>query len=121
MLGGLLGFGVFLAIREGRRHRPALGRHREYQGQVPAHAILVVLPYLGAVMGARKGEWLEPAKFVSLFKDARPQKRYRIFDTSVIIDGRVADICETGFMDGILLIPISSCGNSSKLRIPPMP
>src|SRR4030095_7981720 len=30
---------------------------------------------------------------------------YKIFDTSVIIDGRVADICETGFMDGILLIP----------------
>src|SRR4029078_844948 len=28
-----------------------------------------------------------------------------ILDTSVIIDGRIADICETGFMDGTLVIP----------------
>ena len=32
-------------------------------------------------------------------------KRYRILDTSVIIDGRIADICETGFLDGTLVIP----------------
>ena len=57
------------------------------------------------MLGARKGEWLEPAKFVSLFRDARPQKRYQILDTSVIIDGRVADIVETGFLDGTLVVP----------------
>ena len=28
-----------------------------------------------------------------------------MLDTSVIIDGRIADICETGFMDGTLVIP----------------
>jgi uncharacterized protein YacL len=67
--------------------------------------IILVLPYLGLVLGARKGEWLEPAKFLSLFRDARPQKRYRILDTSVIIDGRVADIVETGFLDGTLVVP----------------
>jgi uncharacterized protein YacL len=42
---------------------------------------------------------------VSLFRDTGPQKRYRILDTSVIIDGRIADICETGFLDGTLVIP----------------
>jgi uncharacterized protein YacL len=67
--------------------------------------VLLVFPYLGIVMGARKGEWLEPARLVSLFRDAGPQKRYRILDTSVIIDGRIADICETGFLDGTLVIP----------------
>ena len=56
-------------------------------------------------MGARKGEWLEPARLVALFRDAGPQKRYRILDTSVIIDGRIADVCETGFLDGTLVIP----------------
>ncbi len=30
---------------------------------------------------------------------------YKILDTSVIIDGRIADICDTGFIDGILVIP----------------
>jgi uncharacterized protein YacL len=28
-----------------------------------------------------------------------------VVDTSVIIDGRIADICETGFMEGTLIIP----------------
>ena len=31
--------------------------------------ILLVFPYLGIVMGARKGEWLEPQRLVSLFRD----------------------------------------------------
>ena len=34
--------------------------------------ILLVFPYLGIVMGARKGEWLEPQRLVSLFRDAGP-------------------------------------------------
>jgi uncharacterized protein YacL len=67
--------------------------------------ILLVFPYLGIVMGARKGEWLQPARLVSLFRETGPQQRYRILDTSVIIDGRIADLCETGFLDGTLVIP----------------
>jgi len=67
--------------------------------------ILLVFPYLGIVMGARKGEWLQPQRLASLFRDSGPQKRYRILDTSVIIDGRIADVCETGFLDGTLVIP----------------
>jgi uncharacterized protein YacL len=67
--------------------------------------ILLVLPYLGLLIGGRKGEWLEPARLVSLFRAAGPQRRYKILDTSVIIDGRIADICETGFIDGTLVIP----------------
>jgi len=30
---------------------------------------------------------------------------YKILDTSAIIDGRIADLCETGFIEGILVIP----------------
>ncbi|HEY2432787.1 MAG TPA: PIN domain-containing protein [Vicinamibacterales bacterium] len=67
--------------------------------------ILLVFPYLGIVMGARKGEWLEPQRLAGLFRDVGPTKRYRILDTSVIIDGRIADVCETGFLDGTLVIP----------------
>jgi uncharacterized protein YacL len=67
--------------------------------------ILLAFPYLGIVMGARRGEWLQPARLISLFRHAGPLKRYRILDTSVIIDGRIADICETGFLDGTLMIP----------------
>jgi uncharacterized protein YacL len=67
--------------------------------------ILLALPYLGLVIGARKGEWFEPENLVKVFRSAGPRKRYKVLDTSVIIDGRIADICETGFVDGTLVIP----------------
>jgi uncharacterized protein YacL len=67
--------------------------------------ILLALPYLGLVIGGRKGEWLEPEHLITLFRSAGPRKRYKVLDTSVIIDGRIADICETGFMDGTIVIP----------------
>jgi uncharacterized protein YacL len=67
--------------------------------------LLLVLPYIGLVIGGRRGEWLEPSRLVTLFRASGPQRRYRILDTSVIIDGRIADLCETGFMDGTLVIP----------------
>ncbi|PRO64633.1 PIN/TRAM domain-containing protein [Alkalicoccus urumqiensis] len=34
-----------------------------------------------------------------------PERRMKILDTSVIIDGRIADICQAGFIEGTLLIP----------------
>ena len=67
--------------------------------------ILLTLPYLGLVIGGRKGDSLKPENIISLFRNAGPRKRYKVLDTSVIIDGRIADICETGFMDGTLVIP----------------
>ena len=37
--------------------------------------------------------------------EKQTKKSYKILDTSVIIDGRIADIAETGFLDGVLVIP----------------
>ena len=105
LLGGLLGLGVGLTIASAISRALFWANTSNTKVQFLHGLIIVVLPYLGLMLGARKGEWLEPAKFVSLFKDARPQKRYRILDTSVIIDGRVADIVETGFLDGTLVVP----------------
>jgi uncharacterized protein YacL len=67
--------------------------------------ILIGLPYLGLALGGKHGEWLEPARLISLFQASGPVRRYKILDTSVIIDGRIADVCETGFVDGALVIP----------------
>ncbi len=66
---------------------------------------LIALPYLGLFLGAKHGEWLEPSRMLTLFRAADPQRHYKILDTSVIIDGRIADVCETGFLDGTLVIP----------------
>jgi uncharacterized protein YacL len=68
-------------------------------------ALIVFLVYIGIVIGSRKGEWFEPARILSAFKDSSRLHQYKILDTSVIIDGRIADICETGFLDGTLVVP----------------
>jgi uncharacterized protein YacL len=67
--------------------------------------LVVVLGYLGIVLGAARGEWLEPARIIAAFKDSSRLNQYKILDTSVIIDGRIADICETGFLEGVLVTP----------------
>ncbi|MEW5984397.1 MAG: PIN domain-containing protein [Acidobacteriota bacterium] len=67
--------------------------------------VLLSLPYFGLVVGGRHGDWLQPARILALFRAAGPQRRYKILDTSVIIDGRIADVCETGFLDGTMVIP----------------
>jgi uncharacterized protein YacL len=70
------------------------------------HAVLIVfLIYIGIVIGARRGEWFEPARIIAAFKDASRLHQYKVLDTSVIIDGRIADICETSFLDGTLVVP----------------
>jgi uncharacterized protein YacL len=101
IIGGVIGLGVATMV-ETALYWANLGDSRV----VFLHTlVLLCFPYLGLVLGARKGEWLEPANLLGLFRSAGPRRRYRVLDTSVIIDGRIADICETGFMDGTLVIP----------------
>jgi uncharacterized protein YacL len=101
LLGGALGLGAAATIGQ------ALYWANLSDGRVVfLHSvILLALPYLGLVIGGRKGDFLKPDNIIGLFRSSAPRKRYRILDTSVIIDGRIADICETGFMDGTLVIP----------------
>ena len=105
LLGGLIGFAIGLWLANTIVSALTWSNTDNTKVQFLHGLIVVVLPFLGMMLGARRGEWLEPAKMVSLFKDARPQKRYKILDTSVIIDGRVAEIVETGFLDGTLVVP----------------
>ncbi len=44
---------------------------------------------------------------IEYLKPKKPEEveSYKILDTSVIIDGRIADIAETGFLEGILIVP----------------
>ena len=68
--------------------------------------ILFLMTYVGLVVGANKGDLLNLSALGGIFGGERPPKKtYKILDTSVVIDGRIADICETGFLDGILVIP----------------
>jgi uncharacterized protein YacL len=68
--------------------------------------LLLVMTYIGLVVGANKGDMLNLAALGGLFGSERSTRRMpKVLDTSVIIDGRIADICEAHFLDGVLLIP----------------
>ncbi len=68
--------------------------------------LLAWMTYCGLVVGAAKGDMLNLAALGGLFGGEKTQKNtFKILDTSVIIDGRIADVCETGFLDGAIVIP----------------
>jgi uncharacterized protein YacL len=66
---------------------------------------LLGLPYLGLVLGARFGKEKFPGPQQSFFELNGSAVCPKVLDTSVIIDGRVADLCETGFLEGTFLVP----------------
>lgn len=61
--------------------------------------------YVGLMVGAAKGEFLDLSALGGIFSDKHVKHDYKILDTSVIIDGRIADVSETGFLTGTLIIP----------------
>ncbi len=61
--------------------------------------------YLGALVALDKGREFNFAGFIRLLKQQPRAESYKLLDTSVIIDGRIADITETGFLEGTLVIP----------------
>ena len=68
--------------------------------------------YLGAATALRRRADLEPVSAV-LFPSGRRGELAKILDTSVIIDGRITDVCEAGFIDGTLIVPqfvLGECG-----------
>jgi len=81
-------------------------------GPLLAAIAAIVSAYAGMSIAVRKkeefGEWLRVRRAVLPTAPAEELPRYeehKILDTSVIIDGRIADICKTGFIEGTLVIP----------------
>ncbi len=61
--------------------------------------------YIGLMVGAAKGDFLDLSALGGIFSDKTVKLDYKVLDTSVIIDGRIADVAETGFLGGSLIIP----------------
>jgi uncharacterized protein YacL len=69
-------------------------------------ALVLVLAYVGMLVGANKGDMLNLAAFGGVFGSERAGRRFaKIVDTSVIIDGRIADVCEASFLEGTVILP----------------
>lgn len=69
-------------------------------------SLMLFMAYVGLVVGAAKGDYLDLSALGGIFSERGAQKlQPLILDTSVIIDGRVADVAETGFLAGLIVIP----------------
>jgi len=98
LLGGLLGL-IFIALLT-----PAANG-----GPNTTQFLRLAVPlfggFLGLLVGAAKSNLLDLSA-LGLFADAsQTESPLKILDTSVLIDGRIADIAESGFLDGVLVVP----------------
>src|SRR3989442_1680313 len=67
--------------------------------------LVFFMAYVGLMVGAAKGDYLELSALGGILTDKASRRDLKILDTSVIIDGRIADVAETGFLTGSLIIP----------------
>lgn len=77
-----------------------------YYQFISEKALLVnlVFAYLGCMIAVRKKNELDLLDKNLVVKSTK-SKEVKIIDTSVLIDGRIADIVETGFLSGNLVVP----------------
>ncbi|HEX8501768.1 MAG TPA: TRAM domain-containing protein [Pyrinomonadaceae bacterium] len=68
-------------------------------------ALAFIMAYIGLMVGAAKGDYLDLSALGGIFSDKATRRDVKILDTSVIIDGRIADVAETGFLSGTIVIP----------------
>src|SRR5437899_12237238 len=68
-------------------------------------ALTFFMAYVGLMVGAAKGDYLELSALGGILTDKASRRDLKILDTSVIIDGRIADVAETGFLTATLIIP----------------
>jgi uncharacterized protein YacL len=61
--------------------------------------------YSGLLLGLKKGKGLTIPDIVKAIKGKSEEENVAIIDTSAIIDGRIADVCDTGFLEGTFIIP----------------
>ncbi len=107
LIGGAVGLiiGLFIAVLLGSslKNIPIVGPY------LPI-VFTVLFGYLGLSVSIKKKEELK--NLLTLWKSGFKQGRdgnkggsIKVLDTNVIIDGRISDICRTGFLDGSLIIP----------------
>lgn len=66
---------------------------------------LIFFGYLGLLIGAIRGKALKFQSIIKLLQGQTAGENLKILDTSVIIDGRIADICDAGFIEGVFIVP----------------
>jgi len=97
--GGIVGVSIGLGLGT------ALGAVLPGAAALGRGLFALLLAYLGSVVALAKRDELEDMSAKLFPRTAAGREAYKILDTSVIIDGRIVDVCESGFLEGTLLVP----------------
>jgi uncharacterized protein YacL len=73
--------------------------------KVLSFGLMAILGYGGLLVGLGRGRIISLAGILRVFRGQGVEENLKILDTSVIIDGRIADVCETGFLEGVFILP----------------
>lgn len=104
MLGGLCGLGLGLLFAM-LLMIPVESLLDTDVSKIIASALAAFLGYGGFFVGLSRGKNMTIPAIMRLFKGQEPEEGLMILDTSVIIDGRIADVMEAGFLEGIIGVP----------------
>ncbi|MDD5722429.1 MAG: TRAM domain-containing protein [Syntrophales bacterium] len=102
VVGTVIGLLIAFLFTCGLKFMPGLEGHDIIPWGYIYVIVTFILGYLGLVLGSKKSEDFH---FLQSAAPKDEKQDYRILDTSVIIDGRMADICGTGFIEGTLVVP----------------
>src|SRR5215468_11151107 len=97
--GGIIGVSIGLGLGS------ALGAVLPGAAPLGRGLFALLFAYLGSVVALAKRDELEDMSAKLFPRTAAGREAYKILDTSVIIDGRIVDVCESGFLEGTLLVP----------------
>jgi uncharacterized protein YacL len=105
IFGSLLGTTISLIVADLFISRLLLALIKDIPITLPIYILFYfVMGYIGFRIGKEKSKTLDLSK-VPLLDRMENDEDVKILDTSTIIDGRIADICETGFIEGTFVIP----------------
>jgi len=105
IVGSLVGITISLFVANLFISNLLLALMKDIPITVPIYVLFYfVMGYLGFKIGMEKSKTLDLSK-VPLFDRMEGSEDAKVLDTSTIIDGRIADICETGFVEGTFIIP----------------
>jgi uncharacterized protein YacL len=119
LFGLIIAFLVNLALQQIKFEViPIIG---EYLGPLAIVVSTLFLGTLGAYFGGRMVFIHSLKQLLETGAAGRGQQRLILLDTSVVVDGRIIDLRETGFLDGMLVVPRFVLGELQQLipRTPP--
>jgi uncharacterized protein YacL len=104
MIGGLIGVTIGIIFAK-LIYFPVKTLFGDIHGTYISVILNALFGYGGLFFGLRKGKDFSLSELVKVFRGKEQEEQAKIIDTSVIIDGRIADVCESGFLEGTFILP----------------